>query len=193
MPREERIALKTTKITGHIEALEAALLDPSLPSDQERAMTWRLEKLKLKLEKFNAMKKAVEGQGEAQGEEEEPWRHWRRGPGCHGGPCGEGQVPDGEAAPRWGHCGRGRGGKCRRNRLDGQQPQATGSETVGEGEDHPCGKKWVVPKETWAQFHEAKENLKAARRSGDAEAIKVAFEAFLEMKKVKKEARYPKA
>jgi len=184
--REERLAFKTTRITSRISALETALLDPSLPSDQKRATTWRLEHLKSKLERINTIKGTLAG--ELQGEKtEEPWRHWRRGPGC--GPRSDGdigQVPCGDA-PAWGHCGRGWGGKCRRARLDVQRT------TAGTEGDHAQGKTWVVPKEAWARFHESKENLKAARRSGDAEAIKVAYEGFLLAKKEKQEARYHKA
>jgi len=216
---EERVALKTARITGRISAFETALLEPSLPSDRARAITWRLEHLKSKLEKI---KSAPQGEGL-----QEFGRPWRRGPGgpcceldmghvqrttesdvpCGDAPawghCGKGRggrcararfdvqrttesdVPCGDA-PAWGHCGKGRGGRCARARFDGQKA------TESEG-DHMCGKKWVVPKETWAHFHECKENLQVARRSGDAEAIKVAFEAFLLAKKEKKEARYSKA
>jgi len=59
--------------------------------------------------------------------------------------------------------------------------------------DHLLGKKWVVPKETWIQFQESKENLKRARQSGDAETIKKALEAFVIAKQLKKEHRFPKA
>jgi len=184
--KEERLAFKTTRITGRIAALEAVLLEPSLTSDRERAVTWRLEHLKSKLEKINAMKSTLTTELQSEKtEEEEPRRHCRRGHGHGFGPCHEGEighVPCGDA-PAWGHGGRGRGGKCRRARFE-----------HGEAEGHPCHGKWAaVPEETWAKFHECKQNLWVARRSGDAEAIKVAQEAFLLVKKEKKEMRCSKA
>jgi len=215
---EERVALKTARITGRISALETALLEPSLPSDRARAITWRLEHLKSKLEKI---KSAPTKESQGEGLQEEHGRPWRRGPG---GPCCEldaGHVPCGDAPAAWGHCGKGRGGRCARARFDAQRasesdvpcgdvPAAWGHSGRGRGGrcararfdvqrasesegEHVCGKKWVVPKEAWAHFQECKENLQVARRSGDAEAIKVAFEAFLLAKKEKKEARYSKA
>jgi len=176
--KEERLALKKARIAGRISALETALLDPSLPSERERTITWKLENLKYKLEGFDAVKDSL-----AEPTEGEERGHWRRGPGCDGGE----QVPEGEFPSFRGHCGRGRGGRRGRGRQhDSQQEEAT-TETEG---DHVCGKKWVVPKEAWAHFQECKENLKVARSSGDAEAIKVAFEAFSLAKEKKKEARY---
>jgi len=199
LSEQERLALKTARITARISAFETALLEPSLPSDRARAITWRLDHLKSKLEKLKSTP-TNESQGEGQ---EEHGRPWRRGPpGCEN----MGHFPCGEP-PAWGHCGRGRGGRCARARFDVQR--ATESEVpcdeaptrghCGKGRggrcarldgqsegDHVCGKKW-------AHFHECKENLKVARRSGDAEAIKVAYEALLLAKKEKKEARYPKA
>jgi len=182
--KEERLAFKTTRITGRIAALEAVLLEPSLTSDRERAITWRLEHMKSKLEKINAMKSTLTTESQSDKTEEEPRRHCRRGQGHGFGPCHEGEighVPCGDA-PAWGHCGRGRGGKCRRARGEN-----------AEAEGHPCGKWSEVPEETRAKFHECKQNMWVARRSGDAEAFKVAQEAFMLAKKEMKEARCSKA
>jgi len=183
IPKEEMLALKTTRIAARISALETALLDPSLPSDRQQAITWQLEKLKLKLERIKTFKNTLTAVPQVENTEGEPRRHWRRGPGC--GPCDRevNQLPYGDFP--WRHCGRGRGGRCERGRLAGQEAATEG--------DHACGKKWSVPKESWAHFQECKENLKIARCSGDAEAVKIAFEAFVLAKQQKKETRYPKA
>jgi len=174
--KEERLALKKARIAGRISALETALLDPSLPPERERTISWKLENLKYKLDTLETMKDSLAS--EPQGEEHS--RPWRKGPG----PCGGEMPAEGEFHCR-GPCGRGRGGRRGRGR---QENQETTTETEG---DH-CGKKWVVPKESWSHFQECKENLKVARQSGDAEAIKVAYEAFVLAKEKKKETRYPK-
>jgi len=185
--KEDRIALKKARIAGRISALETVLLDPSLPAERERSISWKLENLKFKLEKMEKMKETLAGEQQTEKVEEESLGHWRHGHGCS--PCDGVDQPDGEFPCRRQHpCGRGRGrgGHCRRGRQEGQG-EAT-AETEG---DHEC-KKWVVPKEAWSHFQECKENLKIARRSGDAEAVKVAFEAFALAKEQKKEARFPK-
>jgi len=184
--KEDRIALKKARIAGRISALETVLLDPSLPAERERSISWKLENLKYKLERMEKMKETLAGEQQDEKVQEEPSAQWRHGHGCS--PCDGVDQPDGEFPCRRHHCGRGRGrgGNCRRGRQEGQTEVT--AETEG---DHEC-KKWVVPKEAWSHFQECKENLKIARRSGDAEAVKVAFEAFALAKEQKKEARFPK-
>jgi len=176
--KEERQAMKTARISGLISALEATLLDPTLTSDRERAITWKIDRLRQKLERFETVKPTTTGSEEREVEMKEA-------------DCPEEvkQVPASDPADvdekPWsrgrGRCGRGRG----------RQERTTVPTTEEEG-DHPCGKKWLVPKETWAHFQECKGNLVVARRSGDAEAIKVAFEAFMLAKEQKKATRYAK-
>jgi len=196
--KEERLALKKARLAGRISALETALLDPSLPPERERTISWKLENLKYKMEAFDTMKDSLAAEGEEEGK-----GPWRRGFGC--GPCDGGEQASEYEVPCRGPFGRGRGGRRGRGRQESQQQQqevpagtttttatATTAPATTEMGDHVCGKKWAVPKEVWAHFQECKENLKVARRSGDALAIKNAYEAFVLAKEQKKEARYPK-
>jgi len=178
LSKQERLARKSVKISGRISALETTLLDPALPSERVRAITWKLDKLKSKLEHIETVKTSIAADPQAA---EEPRMHWRRGPGCEGEP---GQEATGVPPMCGGHWrGRGRGGRCR-GRSEEQDSEATECE----------GPRWTpAQREAWAHFQECRENLKAARRSGDAEAIKVAFEALEKAKEQKKEARFPKA
>jgi len=195
--KEERLALKKARLAGRISALETALLDPSLPPERERTLSWKLENLKYKMETFDSIKDSLASEGET--ECPGPWRH---GFGC--GPCDGGEQASESEVPCRGHFGRGRGGRRGRGRQESHQQQevpvstATTTTTTTEPAttavetDHVCGKKWAVPKEVWAHFQECKENLKVARRSGDPLAIKNAYEAFVLAKEQKKESRYPK-
>jgi len=172
----ERLTLKLEIITQRISDLEEILADPATPSDRKRAITWKLDKLKEKAERLTAIKNSTETQPEnAEDIPREQHSMWRRGPGRN--------TEEGTGTGSEGCWGRGRGGRGCRGKMARQ----------GEEEgDHPVGK-WVVPKETWAQFQECKENLRNARKSGDAEAIKQALEAFMEAKEKKKEARFLRA
>jgi len=179
LTKEERLALKRERISGRIRMFEEKLADPSLNADRTRTMTWKLSKLREKLESLNyeaseqpmpqqpiAHFPTEEAEAMTQGACERSWRcHPARLHAHHG--CGRGRG-------HWGKVGRGEA-------HVGQQ----------QG-DHIAGKKWVVPKETWIQFQEAKQNLLVARQSGNPEAVKEALEAFVVAKKMKKEARYPK-
>jgi len=187
--KEERDALKKTRITTRISMLEAHLADPALTSERERVISWKLSNLREKLESLSLEKPEVENS-----ETEKPWRHHGRGHIHPHGPChldsqeGETETETGHPhGPRRG--GRGRG--CGRVRWAAAREALSGQEVEKDGE-HILGKKWVVPKQTWIQFQEAKENLRVARRSGDAEAIKKALEAFVAVKQQKKENRFPK-
>jgi len=178
LTREEREAFKRTRISTRISLLESQLADPSLSSERHRAITWKLSKLREKLETLSTEKPEPD-----YSETEKPWRHHGHFP-HHGEGCNpdEHLLPHG---PCRGRSGRGRGcGRGRWAREEETQEKEDG--------DHILGKKWVVPKQTWIQFQESKENLRAARRSGDAEAIKKALEAFVAAKQMKKEHRYPK-
>jgi len=200
--KEERLTMKTSRISGRISVLEATLLDPTLTSDRERAITWKLEQLKQKLERFETMKSSVGKVGQAEEKEAEPIHGQQSCSPCGlpcGLPCSEPQAPvptstdaDADEHP-WACGGGGRWrGKCGRGRGGWRRQEATGATTTEEEGDHSCGKRWVVPKETWAHFQECKEKLRVARSSGDAEAIKVALEEFMLAKEQKKAARFPK-
>jgi len=175
----------------------------SLTSDRERAITWKISKLREKLE--GLLKERANTDGEC--ESERPWRrdhgpahtHELQGfehmhPHEHHHPhhlhhheMEAGGHPHAPCRNRGRGCRGGGGGRGRWTREVVAQP-----EDIQDG-SQPLGNKWVVPKETWIQFQEAKENLKVARRSGDAGAIKNALEAFVIAKQLKKEYRYPKA
>jgi len=183
--KEERDASKKTRITARISMLEGHIADPALSSERERVISWKLSKLREKLETLSLEKPEIENS-----ETEKPWRH--RGPHGHG-PChphfDEVETSGRPHGPR-GCGGRGRG--CGRGRW-AREAECGQQEVEKDGDNmHILGKKWVVPKQTWIQFQEAKENLRVARRSGDAEAIKKAFEAFVVVKQQKKENRFPK-
>jgi len=192
--KEEREVFKKTRIATRISLLESKLADPTLSSDRERVISWKLSKLREKLETIALEKSEIENS-----ETERPWR--RHGPHhVHPhGPCHphfdevETETSGRPHGPR-GCGGRGRG--CGRGRWAAAREAAVAAscaqEKVEKDGEHILGKKWVVPKQTWIQFQEAKENLRVARRSGDAEAIKKAFEAFVVVKQQKKENRFPK-
>jgi len=172
LSKEEREAFKKTRISTRISLLESQLAEPSLSSERERAITWKLSKLREKLERQ-----------EDEPEIERPWRHHHMlHHDVEGGHPHE--HPHGPCRGRGGR-GRGCGGRGRWTR------EAAAEENAEDG-DHILGKNWVVPKQTWMQFQESKENLRAARRSGDAEAVKKALEVFEAAKQLKKEHRYPK-
>jgi len=197
LTKEERIALKKTRISTRLSLLEAQLVDPSLASERERAITWRISKLREKLE--GLLEERADGEIYGCGSER-PWR-----PHTHVHPPGFEHVhphehyhhheveasghPHGPCRSRGRGCRGGRG-RWARDAVAQQQQEET--QNIQDGAQ-PLGKKWVVPKETWIQFQEAKENLKVARSSGDAEAIKNALEALVIAKQFKKEHRYPKA
>jgi len=152
--------------------------------------------LKQKLEAFSENAEQVTGDNpEEPGHCEKPWRHHgpghhgpgHHGPGHHGRPGCHSEFHHHESEVGY-QGGRGRGCRGKWAREAAQQEKRE----MQDG-DQPIGKKWAVPKETWIQFQESKENLKVARKSGDAEAIKQALEAFVIAKQLKKEHRYPKA
>jgi len=162
---EERLTLKSSRLTERINQLESKLNSEQLPTERERVIRWRLSKLQEKLAMMKTFQESlatsqpnveqqatVEETPVSEGEEKPScgMRGGRRGRGCHGG---------------W------------RRAMDG-----------GENQEHKWRKPRVDP-EIVAKFRQCKADLHAARESGDAEKIESCLVAFKTAKAAKCEAR----
>jgi len=172
---EERLSIKSSRLTERINQLEEKLSSEKLSSDRERVLNWRLANLKEKLEFVKTKQASFETVPRSSDDSltspllAEPFLAV---------PETEIEKPSGR-----GGCRRGRGG-CR-----GGMRRAMGEE--GE-RPRKCRKNQISP-ETMAAFRQAKTNLREARDSGDAEKVKVCLEAFHAVKEAKfQEARAAK-
>jgi len=171
---EERLSIKSSRLTERINQLETKLSSETLTSDRERVLRWRLSNLKEKFEfvqtkkaSFDSVLRPSSDDQTSPVESAEPSLTV---------PEQEIEKPSGR-----GGCRRGRGG-CR------------GGMRRAMGEEGERPRKWgKVSPETMATFHQAKMNLRDARDSGDIEKIKACKEAFQAAKEAKfQEARAAK-
>jgi len=170
---EERLSLKSGRLTERINQLESKLSSKQLTSERERVVRWRLAKLQEKLEFVKATQTSLETcypqqtTEPATSETQEPT---------------EVKLEEGsqEVNPwaRRGHCGRpgGRGRGCR----------------GAQGCDKP---KWRELKsrldpELTANWQKCRQDFIEAKQSGDAEKIAACKEAFWMAKLAKKEAMH---
>jgi len=170
---EERLSIKSSRLTERINQLETKLSSETLSSDRERVLRWRLSNLKEKFE-FVQTKKASFDSVLRPSSDDQTSPLESAEPSL--------TVPEEIEKPSGrGGCRRGRGG-CR-----GGMRRAMGE----EGDRRP--RKWCkVSPETMAAFHQAKFNLREARDSGDTEKIKACMEAFQAAKEAKFQERAAK-
>jgi len=169
---EERLSMKSSRLTERINQLDSKINSNTFSSDRERVLRWRLAKLQEKLAFVQEMKESlptntqtpetaadvtetgpVSADVTPSEDQEKPF--------CKGGRCG-----------RW-----GRGGWRRAAMEDGSdRPVCKGR---GRGRLAP---------EIIANFRQCKSNLRAAREAGNAEEIQAAVDALHAAKAAKLEA-----
>lgn len=166
---EERLQMRSSRITERIAMLESKLSSDKLTSERERVLRWKLAKFQ---EKLAAIKTALGQFSEAQQ------------PQATTVPTTEvvastDDVPQVEKPSQWrgGRCGRGGRGGCRRAMME-------------NGSDQPVwkGRGRIAP-EIIANFRQCKANLRAARESGNAEEIRACREALQAARAAKMAAR----
>jgi len=168
---EERLSMKSSRLTERINQLEAKINSNKFSSDRERVLRWRLTKLQEKLvfvkerkENLANFSKTPETTTQMDTEtgpvstDVTPSEEQEK-PFCKGGRCGRG----------------GRGGWRRAMKEDGsdrsvRKPRAR-----------------VAP-EIIANFRQCKATLRAAREAGNPEEIQSALEAFQAAKTIKMDA-----
>lgn len=172
---EERLSMKSSRLTERINQLESKINSNKFPSERERVLRWRLTKLQEKLVFVQEMKESRANSQQtpeavtavAEGSETTPVSADVATPNeeeksfCHKG----------------GHRGRGGRGGCRRAMME------DGNECHVRGRN--CGR--VAP-EILVNFRQCKATLRAAREAGNPEEIQAALEAFHAAKASKWEA-----
>jgi hypothetical protein len=153
---QERLSTKCNRLSDRIAQVEARLANPTLTSDRERVLRWRLVQLQEKLQATKEKRESLEtilkegipepSQTPNELNEANPALEGRRG--------GRG-------------CGRGRG-RGRMARALMEQPTDTPVDASTDASS---------PRESLQKFREAKVALKVARKSGNTEAIAAAEEA----------------
>jgi len=165
---EERLRMRSSRITERIAMLESKLSSDKLTSERERVLRWKVAKFQ---EKLAAIKTALGQFSEAQQ------------PQAATVPtevvASTDDVPQEENPSKWrgGRCGRGGRGGCRRAMME-------------NGSDQPVwkGRGRIAP-EIIANFRQCKANLRAARESGNAEEIRACREALQAARAAKLAAR----
>jgi len=168
--RQERLTMKSSRLTERINQLDAKINSNTLPSDRERVLRWRLTKLQEKLAFVQSLKESSTNIPQTPQtpettetspvsadvspvEEQQPKTF-----GCKGGRCGRG----------------GRGGWRRAMNEDGSDPVRK--------------QRARVAPEIIANFRQCKATLRAAREGGNTEEIQAALEAFRAAKAAKLDA-----
>jgi len=165
---EERLSMKSSRLTERINQLESKINSNKFPSERERVLRWRLTKLQEKLafvqerkESFATGMAATVPVTETLGTVSDvtPGSEDQEKPLYKGGRCGRG----------------GRGG-WRRAMME-------------DGVDRPVrGPRARIAPEIIANFRQCKATLRAAREAGNTEEIQKAMEAFQAAKATKLEA-----
>jgi len=175
LTKEERIQHKTDRISQRIQHIEAFLLT-DLPAQRENALTWKLEKLKSKLEFLQSVHTPIQTPIDPQltSQTTVPEHIERRG--CHGNRGGRGQ---GRRA--FEHHQSTEGCEKKWGRFEHQQPGC--GRKFGQFERQQsaegCGKKWGQFDD---QIWQCRKNLRAARDSGNEVEIDQCFQALAEAK-----------
>jgi len=172
---EERLSMKSSRLTERINHLETKINSNKFSSERERVLRWRLTKLQEKLVFVQEMKEslatnmqtpetaAVTETGPVSADvtpsedQEKPF--------CKGGRCGRG----------------GRGGWRRAKMEDGSDQPVRGC----RGARGCRGNRARVAPEIIANFRQCKATLHAAREAGNAEDIQAALESFQAAKAAK--------
>jgi len=165
---EERLSMKSSRLTERINQLESKINSNKFSSERERVLRWRLTKLQEKLafvqerkESFATNMDTTVPVTETPGivSDVTPGSEDQEKPRCRGGRCGRG----------------GRGG-WRRAMME-------------DGVDRPDRNlRARIAPEILANFRQCKATLRAAREAGNAEEIQKAMEAFQAAKATKWEA-----
>jgi len=154
--------MKSSRLTERIYQLESKLSSKQLSSDRERVVRWRLAKLQEKLDFVKGTQTSLET--------------------CYPQPTEtaptDSQTPlseDDNSTPE--RPFRGRGGRCARGAKWGRPDQPKWREIKAR-----------MDPEVLAKWQQSKQDLIAARESGDAEKIAACKATFLAAKAAKREA-----
>jgi len=207
LTKEQRILVKTTWIKERIQHIEALLLT-DLPAHRHRALSWKLEKLQMKLGFLQSLAEvpAVPAVPTTTTPEEPERRGWcgrgGRG-GCQGRGAFENQAPEEGCRKQWGpfdkqiwHCRQ----ELRAAREAGNQSEI---ERCSKALDEARLLKWDAKREEKPQqprnFCEAKyrkrecmKNLREAKASGDPEKINECVNALIEAREAWQKAKASK-
>lgn len=173
---EERLFLKSSRLTERIAQLEAKLSSQKLTSERERVIRWRLAKLQEKLEFVKVYQASLETgcpkPTEPTPTEQSPVPEPE--PESVVLPQQEDEKPSARGCPRGRGCGRG-GMRLRQGCTGPDQPKWKGI-------------KARMDPELLANFRQCRLDLVAAKGSGDAEKIAACKAAFQAAKVAKWEA-----
>lgn len=196
---QDRLNAKTSRLSERIEALEARLAEnPTLPSERQRVLRWRLSQLQSKLSAVQEKKSSLDMSVSSSNatattpnlntvptpsvdtadnatEELRGFGFARRGHGPHGhGPHGHEHSPGPHGHGR----GRGRGG------FRGPRGGRGALKFVSES-NHPD---IVNARDAFTKFRQCKIDLKVARKSGNPQAIESCEAAFKAAQNNRKES-----
>jgi len=163
---EERLSMKSSRLTERINQLETKINSNNFSSDRERVLRWRLTKLQEKLVFVQEMKESLATNMETP----------ETAAVTETGPVSADVTPsEDQEKPfcKGGRCGRGGRGGWRRAKME-------------DGSDRPVRRARArVAPEIIANFRQCKATLHAAREAGNAEDIQAALEAFQAAKAAK--------
>jgi len=176
---EERLTMKSSRLTELINQLEAKINSNQFPSDRERVLRWRLTKLQEKLVFVQAMKESLANAPQTP----------ETTTASDASPVSD-ATPGEEQRPfcKGGRCGRGRGGWRRAMMEDGTDHPVRERKCERKGERKCHGLHSRLAPEVIANFRQCKSTLRAAREGGNPEEIQAAMEAFQAAKAAKFEA-----
>jgi len=163
---EERLSMKSSRLTERINHLETKINSNKFSSERERVLRWRLTKLQEKLVFVQEMKESLATNMETP----------ETAAVTETGPVSADVTPsEDQEKPfcKGGRCGRGGRGGWRRAKME-------------DGSDRPVRRARArVAPEIIANFRQCKATLHAAREAGNAEDIQAALEAFQAAKAAK--------
>jgi len=166
---EERLSMKSSRLTERINQLESKINSNKFSSERERVLRWRLTKLQEKLAFVQERKESfATGMATTVPVTETP--------GTVSSDVTPGSEDQEKPLYKGGRCGRGGRGGWRRAMME-------------DGVDRPVrGPRARIAPEIIANFRQCKATLRAAREAGNAEEIQKAMEAFQAAKATKLEA-----
>jgi len=164
---EERLSMKSSRLTERINQLDSKINSNTFSSDRERVLRWRLAKLQEKLAFVQEMKESLPTNTQTPETAADV---------TETGPVSADVTPsEDQEKPfcKGGRCGRGGRGGWRRAKME-------------DGSDRPVRRARArVAPEIIANFRQCKATLHAAREAGNAEDIQAALEAFQAAKAAK--------
>jgi len=171
---EERLSMKSSRLTERINQLEAKINSNKFTSERERVLRWRLTKLQEKLAFVQEMKESLGTNPQT--------TETTADANAETGPVSADVTPSEHEKPcRGGRCGRGGRGGWRRHAM-----------MMEDGSDRPVrkchGLHARLAPEILANFRQCKATLRTAREAGTPEEVQAAMEAFQAAKAVKLEA-----